>query len=85
MIEALLSAQSAKYHMFANSELGIVTMDPVFYRNLIKVFNLKSSLRVIRSRERFLNAESHLYVILPMLEEIYAISGMMFRLEVIHG
>ena len=27
----------------------------------------------------------HLYVVLPMLEEIYAISGMMFRLEVIHG
>ena len=27
----------------------------------------------------------HLYVVLLMLEEIYAISGMMFRLEVIHG
>ena len=27
----------------------------------------------------------HLYVELPMLEEIYATSGMMFRLEVIHG
>ena len=27
----------------------------------------------------------HLYVVIPMLEEIYAISGMMFRLETIHG
>ena len=27
----------------------------------------------------------HLYVVLPMLEDMYAISGMMFRLEVIHG
>ena len=27
----------------------------------------------------------HLYVVLLMLEEIYAISGMMFILEVIHG
>ena len=27
----------------------------------------------------------HLYVVLTMLEEIYAISGMMFRLGVIHG
>ena len=27
----------------------------------------------------------HLYVVLTMLEEIYAITGMMFRLEVIHG
>ena len=27
----------------------------------------------------------HFYVVLLMLEEIYAISGMMFRLEVIHG
>ena len=25
------------------------------------------------------------YVVLPMLEKIYAILGMMFRLEVIHG
>ena len=27
----------------------------------------------------------HLYVVLPMLEEIYAILGMMFSLYVIHG
>ena len=27
----------------------------------------------------------HLYVVLPMLEEIHAISGILFRLEVIHG
>ena len=27
----------------------------------------------------------HLYVVLPMLEELYAISGMMFKFEVIHG
>ena len=27
----------------------------------------------------------YIYVVLPKLEGIYAISGMMFRLEVIHG
>ena len=27
----------------------------------------------------------YLYVVLPMLEQIYAISGMMIRLEVIQG
>ena len=27
----------------------------------------------------------HLYFVLPILEEIYTIFGMVFRLEVIHG
>ena len=44
--ETLLNAELAKYHMFANSGSGIVTMDPAFYPNLMKLFNLKRSLPV---------------------------------------
>ncbi|KAI6657094.1 Zinc finger MYM-type protein 1-like [Oopsacas minuta] len=44
--EKLLNAELAKYHMFANSGSRIVTMNPAFYPNLMKLFNLKRSLPV---------------------------------------